>query len=494
MSSSGTLAGRIGETAGQCVQTGFQLEEAPAWQLKSIELSGLIASLPADRAQASQEFSLVSDQALLDAVLCEAHSVEHLSEAKAHAMRNVFEPSHPGRVEATFNCLGFALDSQELLRVRRVLVEARDDPRNLGVRDALSRQLEWMTDAAKRSRSIETERFLDVAWLFDGPAPTLAALKQRFVAGDTDLSRERLMSALAAATSEADRRKIDAMPVNSLLGDDPLRSATLRDLRNVLSNAPLADLNDNATNPRQESSKIVKDPKPDSDQAIEDFMPIIHQSAGRYFKKLGGRIPYDYLVQAGRIGLFELVERFNGSTQSPSFVQVAKTRIRYAMIDLIRDEFVPLTRRLLARVEAIGQMERTLANQLGRPATDDEMARAVNMSVKEYRLARINVNARFESLSEVHKEAASIPDATILSPLTQVLRKRQLEALMQAIAELPPRDQELLDLVYVQGRTANDVAADYGISPSGISRRISSLTTRLHAKLGELAYPLESDD
>lgn len=239
MASVGMVDTRIATISAQCAESNFLPLTTQSWWGKSIELSGVVATLPADRLQES--IRTLNDDQLRNVILCEAYTLAYTSKypdlmtrpaLDAGTYRDVFtefassgaETSSVPRVDGTFQILGQSLDSKQLLRLRSLMIEARGES-NEFLHDALSRMLRLMTESARQTSSPDTLVFLDVVWLFDGEQRTSTEIRQHFDMGSPDETHRRFESACeAAVTSGSQAQFID------LLADLVLSGGTASEL------------------------------------------------------------------------------------------------------------------------------------------------------------------------------------------------------------------------------------------------------------------------
>ncbi|MCE1791931.1 sigma-70 family RNA polymerase sigma factor, partial [Enterobacter hormaechei] len=99
--------------------------------------------------------------------------------------------------------------------------------------------------------------------------------------------------------------------------------------------------------------------------------------------RLPASVELDDLLQAGGIGLLNAVERFD-SMQGTAFTTYAVQRIRGAMLDELRSrDWAPRSVRRNAR--EVTQTIRKLEQELGRPASEQEVAKELKINLIEYR-------------------------------------------------------------------------------------------------------------
>ncbi len=104
-------------------------------------------------------------------------------------------------------------------------------------------------------------------------------------------------------------------------------------------------------------------------------------SARRIAARTGLRSAFDDLWSAGALGLLEAAPRFDAA-RGVSFETFVEHRIRGAMLDELR-KMDHLPRRLRSRTDDVQKVKQKLAGQLGREATTEEVAQAMNVDLEE---------------------------------------------------------------------------------------------------------------
>jgi RNA polymerase sigma factor for flagellar operon FliA len=120
----------------------------------------------------------------------------------------------------------------------------------------------------------------------------------------------------------------------------------------------------------------------EKEDLILKFAPLIKLIVNRIALRLPPHVDTEDLVNAGVIGLMDAIEKYD-PTRGTSFKTYAEFRIRGAILDELRilDWFPRSIRQKVNRLEsAFADLER----QLGRAATDEEVAAALNMDLEEF--------------------------------------------------------------------------------------------------------------
>ncbi|MGE1537226.1 flagella biosynthesis regulatory protein FliZ [Escherichia coli] len=155
------------------------------------------------------------------------------------------------------------------------------------------------------------------------------------------------------------------------------------------------------------------------------YVPLVRHEALRLQVRLPASVELDDLLQAGGIGLLNAVERYD-ALQGTAFTTYAVQRIRGAMLDELRSrDWVPRSVRRNARevAQAIGQLEQ----ELGRNATETEVAERLGIDIADYRQMLLDTNNSqlfsYDEWREEHGDSIELvtDDHQRENPLQQLL-------------------------------------------------------------------------
>ena len=210
------------------------------------------------------------------------------------------------------------------------------------------------------------------------------------------------------------------------------------------------------------------------------YVPLVRHEALRLQVRLPASVELDDLLQAGGIGLLNAIERYD-SLQGTAFTTYAVQRIRGAMLDELRSrDWVPRSVRRNAR--EVAQAMQKLEQQLGRPATESELAQTLGITLAEYRQILLDTNNSQlfsydewrEGLLEGHEEA---------NPLHHLLEGSLRQRVIEAIEALPEREKMVLTLYYQEELNLKEIGAVLEVGESRVSQLHSQAIKRLRAKL-----------
>ena len=207
---------------------------------------------------------------------------------------------------------------------------------------------------------------------------------------------------------------------------------------------------------------------------------------------LKARIPafmeLDELIQVGMIGLLEASRAFD-PVKGIEFENFAHSRVRGAMLDEVRRlSFLP--RSAVAFNKEHNTTVHALAAELGRAPSQAEIADYMGKDLEEFHKERGKAK-RFEtySMEVVTEEVMTIADDSSQQPEVIVEEAQFMDAVTDAIAQLPEREQLVMQLYYVEEFNLKEIGETLGVSESRVSQILSSVVKKLRGtlKVGDAA-------
>ena len=201
------------------------------------------------------------------------------------------------------------------------------------------------------------------------------------------------------------------------------------------------------------------------DTLIRQYAPLVKYVAGKISVGMPQNVDFDDLVGFGVFGLFDAIEKFDPE-KHVKFKTYAVTRIRGAIFDELRSiDWVP--RSVRQKTREIEDTIQTLEADLGRSASDTEIAKAMNMSVDQYNQMVLKVRGTsILSLNDVwftgdDSDKVSIQDS-IESPVSlqpdSIAEKDEIRrVIVEAINELPDKEKKVLVLYYYEDLTLKEI-------------------------------------
>lgn len=230
---------------------------------------------------------------------------------------------------------------------------------------------------------------------------------------------------------------------------------------------------------------------------LEQHQPLVRRIALQMIAKLPASVELDDLIQAGMIGLLDASSRYqdNKGAQFETFVS---QRIRGAMLDELRSSDWG-SRGLRQSARNVEKAIQVLEHRFGRPPTEGEIAKELKMDLEAYQsllqeiqgcqLLYVEDFAKGESENpfiDLHAQDARRSQRSSDDPLEQLLESGFRHQLVEAIKQLPERDQLLLNLYYEEELNLREIGAILEVSQSRVCQLHSQAISRLRSRLKEL--------
>jgi len=229
---------------------------------------------------------------------------------------------------------------------------------------------------------------------------------------------------------------------------------------------------------------------------ILKYLPIVKYVANRMLLNLPSSVEYNDLVSAGVVGLIGSLDRFD-LNQGVKFETFVLPRIKGAILDELRTlDWAPRSLRSKARMldKAVGELER----ELGRSATNIEVADRLEMDCDEYYYLQkeINSTALLSLDGAIHEDAEVgscmydvVENQLAENPLSNIENREFKRILIDIIDRLPEQEKLVISLYYYEELTLREIGQVMDITESRVSqihtKAISNLKNKL---LDELFY------
>jgi RNA polymerase sigma factor for flagellar operon FliA len=186
------------------------------------------------------------------------------------------------------------------------------------------------------------------------------------------------------------------------------------------------------------------------------------------------------------VGLVQAIDRF-APTDGVKFESYAIPRIRGAILDSLRAlDWVP--RSVRARSRQIETAIAALQNELGRPATDNEIAERLTITVDELNewLADVASSA-IGPLDHVALDSHAMPETSDFQRATNpdaAIESGELRRTMHdAIRKLPERERTTLLLYYEENLTFTQIGEVLNVTESRVSQIHAKAVLQLRGHL-----------
>ncbi|GAA4186275.1 hypothetical protein GCM10022288_09530 [Gryllotalpicola kribbensis] len=217
-------------------------------------------------------------------------------------------------------------------------------------------------------------------------------------------------------------------------------------------------------------------------QVVVAHIPLAESLARRYWR---GDDDYGDLRQVALLGLVKAARHYDPERGTP-FVPYAVPTIDGELKRHIRDHgwLVRPGRRMQELCSALMRARPRLAQQLGREASDQELADELNVTEQDVRAARACLDAQ----SPVTVTSAGDDEDTpslIPSYIDPDFDRAELRAMLQrALLRLNPREALILERRFAEEKTQAEIGEELGVSQMQVSRLLAKILDRLRHELG----------
>lgn len=239
---------------------------------------------------------------------------------------------------------------------------------------------------------------------------------------------------------------------------------------------------------KREWDRYFREQDPDLRRGLlKRYLPLVRNVAGRMAINFPRSVELCDLINTGVIGLIEAFRNFDPE-RGVKFETYAVPRIRGAILDELRSlDWVPRSTRAKAR-----EIERALLgfeNKFGRPPSDEELARLLDLSVEELHLSLDDVSkTTLLSLDELifrEEDNRQVPrietveDHNANAVLKKLERDELQSFLVVAVDRLTEQEKLVIALYYYEELTLKEIGEVMKISES----RVSQIHTKAVLKL-----------
>jgi len=232
------------------------------------------------------------------------------------------------------------------------------------------------------------------------------------------------------------------------------------------------------------------------EEIVHKYLHLVKYVAGRISINLPPNVEINDLINDGILGLIDAIEKYDDE-RGVKFETYAITRINGAILDALRAlDWVP--RAVRQRARELERVYQEIEVELGRAATEDEVAERMGLTVKELDtlMQKIRGTAVL-SLEEFlpNEKGYEIPLLDTLKDLendvTSAVEAREIKtALIRAVDDLPPQERTVISLYYFEGLTLKEIKGALNVSESRVSQIHAQAVIHLRAKLRNLTQDL----
>jgi len=231
------------------------------------------------------------------------------------------------------------------------------------------------------------------------------------------------------------------------------------------------------------------------DQLIVHYSPLVKYVASRVAAGLPQNVEQADLVSYGIFGLIDAIDKFDPG-RGYKFETYAISRIKGAMLDELRSmDWVP--RSVRTKAKRIEQANAKLEAKLGRAATDEELADALDITMDELetmltKISFVGVVALDEMLSGAERGDSMTLGDTIADKGAGPVGSFEVEEMRQLLAEsingMTEREKTVLTLYYYEGLTLAEIGEVLGVTESRVCQIHTKSVLRLRSRLSAAEY------
>ena len=225
------------------------------------------------------------------------------------------------------------------------------------------------------------------------------------------------------------------------------------------------------------------------EQLILEYVNLVNLVAGRMGMYLGYTVEYDDLVGYGIFGLIDAIDKFDLEKQV-KFETYASLRIRGAILDQIRKmDWIPRTLRQRQRQMDHACMK--LESELGRPASDAEIANELDISVEEYNGWKneaqfMNLVSLDDYLEQGGDGRMEVAGSRRFDHPEQAVEKRELKKMLaEALKSLTEKECSVITLYYYEDMTLKEISQVLSVSESRVSQLHTKALRKIKEQLGD---------
>ncbi len=232
------------------------------------------------------------------------------------------------------------------------------------------------------------------------------------------------------------------------------------------------------------------------ERIIVEHTSLIRFIVNRIALRLPAHIDLDDLHNTGVIGLMDAVEKYDPK-KNCKFKTYAEFRIKGAILDQLRSlDWVPRSIRQKGR--RLDQAYAEIEQQLGRPASEQEVAHSLGIELEEFHFllnqvrgtSMINLDElRWASDTDTPAHGGEVfQDVNAENPYASLKARELRQAVSESISLLPEKQRLVISLYYYEDLNMKEIGEVLRITESRVCQVHTKAIARLHSKLRMLLY------
>ena len=223
------------------------------------------------------------------------------------------------------------------------------------------------------------------------------------------------------------------------------------------------------------------------EKIIIEYAGLVKVVAGRLSIYLGYNVEYDDLVGYGTFGLIDAIDKYDFE-KGVKFETYASVRIRGAILDQIRKmDWIPRT--LRQKQKRVDAAYRKIELETGRPATDEEIAKELEISLDELdewqnqtKISNLISLDDYMEQGETKVDIASSED--YVQPEKVVEQQALKQILVDALELLTEKEKKVIVFYYYEELTLKEISNILEVTESRVSQLHTNALQKLRNKLG----------
>jgi RNA polymerase sigma factor FliA len=221
-------------------------------------------------------------------------------------------------------------------------------------------------------------------------------------------------------------------------------------------------------------------------ERIEKYFHLVEKVLTNVMRNLPSHVNADDLRSAGVVGLISAAERFNPA-QAGAFAGYASIRIRGAMLDELR-RFDPSSRSARARSRKIQAAVEQVEQELGRPATNEEVSAKLGIPVAQLAEWRESSGPIRVISLDIHSESDTptcgslhemIADDNAECVRASMEKEELLKLLSERMEQLPQIEKQILAFYYFEDMRFAEIGEALNLTESRICQIHKQSMTKL---------------
>jgi len=224
---------------------------------------------------------------------------------------------------------------------------------------------------------------------------------------------------------------------------------------------------------------------------ILQYAPFIKYIANRITARLPSHIEIHDMINSGVLGLIDALEKFDPA-KGVKFETYAEYRVKGAMLDNLRSmDWVPRSVRKVATM--LENVYSDLEKKLGREATDEEVADAMNIEVDKFHkmvnragtIPMLSLERDPKNGDSRHSFLDKLMNVDEKTPFERLDNEELQDILLDNIVDLPDREKLVVSLYYYKELTMKEIGRILNLTESRVSQIHSKAVKRLRGRISK---------